>query len=64
MLAEVGELGPQLGVDVGEDRLGPFGQLLDLRERPERRPAERVDRGIARLAALLATPPERYLAVV
>ena len=26
--------------------------------------AERVERGIARLAALLATPPERYLSVV
>jgi DNA-binding transcriptional MocR family regulator len=26
--------------------------------------AERVERGLARLAALLATPPERYLAVV
>src|SRR6202035_5178109 len=26
--------------------------------------AERVERGIARLAALLATPPDRYLSVV
>ena len=26
--------------------------------------AERVERGIARLTALLATPPERYLSIV
>ena len=42
--AQEGELLAELGVDVAEDRLGARGELLDVVERLERRPAQRVDR--------------------